>query len=186
MVTTKLRGSSLRARAECLVVMAARANSSRTGLATLVRRAIHPAMRPVHADVAVASLVTHRPATSSHHEESTRRRAVGWATERRSSRGFAAATAAMSKEGGDSPRQFDPDDILAPLRDKVERDMAGLTEQTPQQAALERERARREEIAETFEDEDGKNRVTGEWNGPRGPEPTRFGDWEQAGRCSDF
>ena len=99
---------------------------------------------------------------------------------------IAAATAAMSKEGGDSPRQFDPDDILAPLRDKVERDMAGLTEQTPQQAALERERARREEIAETFEDEDGKNRVTGEWNGPRGPEPTRFGDWEQAGRCSDF
>ena len=133
--------------------MAARANSSRTGLVTLVRRAIHPAMRPVHADVAVASLVTHRPATS-HREESTRRGAVGWATERRSSRGFAAATAAMSKEGGDSPRQFDPDDILAPLRDKVERDMAGLTEQTPQQAALERERARREEIAETFEDED--------------------------------
>ena len=151
-----------------------------------MRRAIHPAMHPVHADVAVASLVTHRPATSSHHEASTRRGAVGWATERRSSRGVAAATAAMSKEGGDSPRQFDPDDILAPLRDKVERDMAGLTEQTPQQAALERERARREEIAETFEDEDGKNRVTGEWNGPRGPEPTRFGDWEQAGRCSDF
>lgn len=25
-----------------------------------------------------------------------------------------------------------------------------------------------------------------ELNGPRGPEPTRFGDWEQQGRCSDF
>ena len=34
--------------------MAARANSSRTGLATLVRRAVHPALRPVHADVALA------------------------------------------------------------------------------------------------------------------------------------
>lgn len=25
-----------------------------------------------------------------------------------------------------------------------------------------------------------------ERGGPRGPEPTRFGDWEQKGRCSDF
>ena len=25
-----------------------------------------------------------------------------------------------------------------------------------------------------------------EVNGPKGPEPTRYGDWEQKGRCSDF
>ena len=25
-----------------------------------------------------------------------------------------------------------------------------------------------------------------EIGGPKGPEPTRFGDWERAGRCSDF
>lgn len=25
-----------------------------------------------------------------------------------------------------------------------------------------------------------------EFGGPKGPEPTRFGDWEQKGRCSDF
>ncbi|HYD99504.1 MAG TPA: DUF1674 domain-containing protein [Alphaproteobacteria bacterium] len=25
-----------------------------------------------------------------------------------------------------------------------------------------------------------------EIGGPRGPEPTRFGDWEVNGRCSDF
>ena len=25
-----------------------------------------------------------------------------------------------------------------------------------------------------------------EVNGPKGPEPTRFGDWEQKGRCTDF
>ena len=25
-----------------------------------------------------------------------------------------------------------------------------------------------------------------EINGPKGPEPTRYGDWEKKGRCSDF
>lgn len=25
-----------------------------------------------------------------------------------------------------------------------------------------------------------------ELGGPKGPEPTRYGDWEQKGRCSDF
>ena len=28
--------------------------------------------------------------------------------------------------------------------------------------------------------------VLKEVNGPKGPEPTRYGDWEQKGRCSDF
>ncbi|XWS50375.1 hypothetical protein CRYUN_Cryun12cG0082600 [Craigia yunnanensis] len=38
------------------------------------------------------------------------------------------------------------------------------------------------------EDEDGEhvNKETGEVGGPRGPEPTRYGDWERNGRCSDF
>ncbi|RLN11224.1 hypothetical protein C2845_PM09G03370 [Panicum miliaceum] len=30
------------------------------------------------------------------------------------------------------------------------------------------------------------NKATGEIGGPRGPEPTRYGDWERSGRCSDF
>ncbi|CAA7034626.1 unnamed protein product [Microthlaspi erraticum] len=30
------------------------------------------------------------------------------------------------------------------------------------------------------------NEDTGEIGGPKGPEPTRYGDWEQRGRCSDF
>lgn len=30
------------------------------------------------------------------------------------------------------------------------------------------------------------NPSTGEVGGPRGPEPTRFGDWERKGRVSDF
>ncbi len=28
--------------------------------------------------------------------------------------------------------------------------------------------------------------VPPEINGPKGPEPTRYGDWEQKGRCTDF
>jgi hypothetical protein len=28
--------------------------------------------------------------------------------------------------------------------------------------------------------------VKREIGGPKGPEPTRFGDWERAGRCIDF
>jgi hypothetical protein len=35
-------------------------------------------------------------------------------------------------------------------------------------------------------DENGRNKVTGEVNGPKGSEPTRFGDWERKGRVSDF
>ena len=30
------------------------------------------------------------------------------------------------------------------------------------------------------------NPKTGEKGGPRGPEPTRYGDWERKGRCIDF
>jgi hypothetical protein len=26
----------------------------------------------------------------------------------------------------------------------------------------------------------------GEYGGPKGPEPTRYGDWEKDGRCVDF
>uniref|UniRef100_A0A8C4QYC9 Succinate dehydrogenase assembly factor 4, mitochondrial n=1 Tax=Eptatretus burgeri TaxID=7764 RepID=A0A8C4QYC9_EPTBU len=33
---------------------------------------------------------------------------------------------------------------------------------------------------------DDINPHTGERGGPRGPEPTRYGDWERKGRCVDF
>jgi hypothetical protein len=33
---------------------------------------------------------------------------------------------------------------------------------------------------------DNTNPVTGEVGGPRGPEPTRYGDWERKGRVTDF
>ena len=31
-----------------------------------------------------------------------------------------------------------------------------------------------------------KAATVGETGGSKGPEPTRFGDWERKGRCSDF
>lgn len=44
--------------------------------------------------------------------------------------------------------------------------------------------------AEAGGDENGKagkpTAVPAEVGGPKGPEPTRFGDWEQKGRCTDF
>merc|ERR1712002_224349 len=33
---------------------------------------------------------------------------------------------------------------------------------------------------------DNINPSTGEVGGPRGPEPTRYGDWERKGRVTDF
>ena len=31
-----------------------------------------------------------------------------------------------------------------------------------------------------------KNTILNESGGPQGLEPTRYGDWEQKGRCTDF
>jgi len=33
---------------------------------------------------------------------------------------------------------------------------------------------------------DSEQKIVAEINGPKGPEPTRYGDWEQNGRCTDF
>lgn len=32
----------------------------------------------------------------------------------------------------------------------------------------------------------GATKAPEEFGGPQGPEPTRFGDWERNGRCTDF
>ncbi len=40
--------------------------------------------------------------------------------------------------------------------------------------------------AEPLVDDEWRNPRSGEIGGPRGPEPTRYGDWEKKGRVSDF
>lgn len=42
-----------------------------------------------------------------------------------------------------------------------------------------------EAASDTLSEMSNKPRVT-EFGGPKGPEPTRFGDWERKGRCVDF
>lgn len=44
------------------------------------------------------------------------------------------------------------------------------------------------EISKSKETEDEKknDKKPKEFNGPKGPEPTRYGDWERKGRVSDF
>eukprot|EP00252_Welwitschia_mirabilis_P013648 TRINITY_DN30004_c0_g1_i1.p1 TRINITY_DN30004_c0_g1~~TRINITY_DN30004_c0_g1_i1.p1 ORF type:complete len:114 (-),score=13.72 TRINITY_DN30004_c0_g1_i1:236-577(-) len=52
------------------------------------------------------------------------------------------------------------------------------------------QKTERLQIKEDGEEEENNgeyvNPVTGERGGPKGPEPTRYGDWERGGRCSDF
>lgn len=43
-----------------------------------------------------------------------------------------------------------------------------------------------DEVEEEEEDNGHVNKETGEIGGPKGPEPTRYGDWERNGRCYDF
>lgn len=40
--------------------------------------------------------------------------------------------------------------------------------------------------AETLSGAGTDPRKVKEIGGPKGPEPTRYGDWEKGGRCSDF
>jgi hypothetical protein len=47
-------------------------------------------------------------------------------------------------------------------------------------------KASTEDVSEAPEDEGPFVSAIGEINGPKGPEPTRFGDYERNGRCSDF
>ena len=60
------------------------------------------------------------------------------------------------------------------LQEKTEKELEDLVEQ---RNAIETNDESRREI---------KQSVKKELWGPKGPEPTRYGDWERAGRCSDF
>ncbi|XVF12651.1 hypothetical protein REPUB_Repub08aG0137400 [Reevesia pubescens] len=62
-------------------------------------------------------------------------------------------------------------------------------EEKANEEKLEAVKVENKEEEDEEEEEDGDdhvNKETGEVGGPRGPEPTRYGDWERNGRCSDF
>jgi hypothetical protein len=42
------------------------------------------------------------------------------------------------------------------------------------------------EVLEEKKATESLDKPAAETGGPKGPEPTRYGDWEQKGRCTDF
>lgn len=44
----------------------------------------------------------------------------------------------------------------------------------------------RHEVLEEKKATEAQDKPAAETGGPKGPEPTRYGDWEQKGRCTDF
>ena len=46
--------------------------------------------------------------------------------------------------------------------------------------------ARAKAEADARRAQESKAQLPPELGGPKGPEPTRYGDWERAGRCVDF
>jgi len=44
----------------------------------------------------------------------------------------------------------------------------------------------KEQETQTLKPKAQKSEKIKEIGGPKGPEPTRYGDWEVGGRCSDF
>jgi len=42
------------------------------------------------------------------------------------------------------------------------------------------------ETSQNSENKRDESGLVKEYGGPKGPEPTRYGDWERNGRCSDF
>jgi hypothetical protein len=82
-----------------------------------------------------------------------------------------------SAAGGKGGQPSDP--FTQQLQEKTERELADLV------AAAQ---ARKE--AEGLESDDEKPELPpardDEIGGPKGKEPTRYGDWERGGRCSDF
>jgi shikimate dehydrogenase len=53
-------------------------------------------------------------------------------------------------------------------------------------APQEKPPADRDRAPESSDLEQSEQPVMREIGGPPGPEPTRYGDWEKAGRCIDF
>ncbi len=59
-------------------------------------------------------------------------------------------------------------------------------EKTSETAVPAAEKSRQPDGKNRREDGRGGGAGSGEIGGPKGPEPTRYGDWEVGGRCTDF
>lgn len=72
-----------------------------------------------------------------------------------------------------TPEQANPDEAksAAPNLDGVQ-DLTTGSDSDPESTQAEEYKA--------------QARERGEFGGPKGPEPTRYGDWERKGRCVDF
>lgn len=57
---------------------------------------------------------------------------------------------------------------------------------SPQNPDVKNQQQAEEKNAEANQQRDDGTKERQEIGGPKGPEPTRYGDWEVAGRCSDF
>ncbi|PNH09454.1 hypothetical protein TSOC_003894 [Tetrabaena socialis] len=77
------------------------------------------------------------------------------------------------------------DSFTAGLQSKTEQELFQLIQQErDRKLGGVEEGAEGEEVEE--EEFEVPNASTGELFGPRGREPTRYGDWENKGRCIDF
>ncbi|KAK9810357.1 hypothetical protein WJX72_009341 [[Myrmecia] bisecta] len=88
------------------------------------------------------------------------------------------------KHSAGTPREVPVDPFISKLQHKTEEEVLQLiNKQWPGgKAPASAEDSGQEEGVEDFVN----NKATGELGGPKGPEPTRFGDWEKGGRCTDF
>ncbi len=83
--------------------------------------------------------------------------------------------------GGGDGSHIEPEDPTRGARYREPSPSQGATQgQAPPQQSKQQPEAEEETRYEYV------NPKTGERGGPRGPEPTRYGDWERKGRCSDF
>ncbi|KAE8722180.1 Detected protein of unknown function [Hibiscus syriacus] len=62
----------------------------------------------------------------------------------------------------------------------------GKVDEEDREALKENLESKNKEEGEDGDEGDHVNKETGEVGGPKGPEPTRYGDWERNGRCYDF
>ncbi|CAK9167976.1 unnamed protein product, partial [Ilex paraguariensis] len=90
------------------------------------------------------------------------------------------------------PQRFDflLFDAAKTISSRKPKEPEGEVSENSEKVESEDDGARNGDAEDEDEDEDSDgvqvNKETGEIGGPRGPEPTRFGDWERNGGCSDF